>query len=121
LLKDNVPVNTPLDFIKAQNLMVVEKLTKTMVEIHAQVVEKSTRDQKAAIQKQNDKTHVRPPEFQVVDYVLVAEHRKGGMSKLQVNWKGPHRVASVESDFVFVVENLLTKKLKAVHATRLRF
>jgi hypothetical protein len=27
----------------------------------------------------------------------------------------------VESDYVFVVENLLTKELKAAHATRLRF
>jgi hypothetical protein len=54
-------------------------------------------------------------------YVFVAEYRKSGVFKLQVKWKGPHRVASVESDYVFVVENLLTKKLKAAHATRLRF
>jgi hypothetical protein len=27
----------------------------------------------------------------------------------------------VESDYVFVVENLLTKELKAVHATQFRF
>jgi hypothetical protein len=53
--------------------------------------------------------------------VLVAEHRKSGTSKLQVKWKGPRRVASVESDYVFVVENLFTNELKAAHATRLRF
>jgi hypothetical protein len=40
---------------------------------------------------------------------------------LQVKWKGPRRVASVESDYVFVIENPLTKELKAAHATRLRF
>jgi hypothetical protein len=34
MLKDNVPVNAPLDFIKAQNLMTVEKLSKAMTEIH---------------------------------------------------------------------------------------
>jgi hypothetical protein len=34
--------------------------------------------------------------------------------------EGSRRVASVESDYVFVVENLLTKFLKAAHATRLR-
>jgi hypothetical protein len=92
-----------------------------MTVIHAQVAEKATRDRKAAIQKHNDKTHVRSPNFQVDDYVLVAEHRKSGVSKLQVKWKGPRRVASVESDYVFVVENPLTKELKAAHATRLRF
>jgi hypothetical protein len=120
-LKDNVPVNAPLDFIKAQKLMEVEKLSKAMTEIHAQVAGKVMRDRKDAIQKHNDKTLVRSPNFQVGDYVLVAEHRKSGVSKLQVKWKGPRRVASVESDYVFVVENLLTKELKAAHATRLRF
>jgi Chromo (CHRromatin Organisation MOdifier) domain len=101
--------------------MEVEKLSKAMTEVHAQVAEKSTRDRKAADQKHNDKTHVRSPNFQVGDYVLVAEHRKSGVSKLQVKWKGPRRVASVESDYVFVIENILTKELKAAHATRLRF
>jgi hypothetical protein len=85
------------------------------------VAEKATRDRKAAIQKHNDRTHVRSPNFQVGDYVLVAEDRKSGTSKLQVKWKGPRRVASVKSDYVFVVVNLLTKELKAAHATRLRF
>jgi hypothetical protein len=119
MLKDNEPVNAPLDFIKAQKLMEVEKLA--MTEIHAQVAEKAMRDRKAAIQKHNDKTHVRSPNFQVGSYVLIAEHSKSGVSKLQVKWKSPRRVASVESDYVFVVENLLTKELKAAHATRLRF
>jgi hypothetical protein len=81
--------------------MKVEKLSKAMTEIHAQVAEKATRDRKAAIQKHNDKSHVRSPNFQVGDYVLVVEHRKSGVSKLQVKWKGPRRVASVESDYVF--------------------
>jgi hypothetical protein len=40
---------------------------------------------------------------------------------LQVKWKGPRHVASVDSGYVFVVENLLTKKLKTAHGTRLRF
>jgi hypothetical protein len=116
-----VPVNSSLDFIKAQKLMEVEKLSKAMTEIHVQVVEKATRDRKADIQKYNDKTHKRSPNIQVGDYVLVANHHKSGVSKLQVKWKGPRRVASVESDYVFVVENLLTKERKSAHATRLRF
>jgi hypothetical protein len=53
--------------------------------------------------------------------VLVAEHRKSGVSKLHIKRNGPRRVASVESDYVFVVENLLKKELKAAHATLLRF
>jgi hypothetical protein len=76
---------------------------------------------KLLFKKHNDKMHVRLPNFQVGDYVLVAKHRKSGTSKLQFKWKGPRRVASMESYYVFVVENLLTKELKAAHATRLRF
>jgi hypothetical protein len=70
MLKDNVPVNAPLNFIKAQRLMEIEKLSKAMNEIHAQVAGKATRDRKSAIQKHNYKTHVRSPNFQVVDYFL---------------------------------------------------
>jgi hypothetical protein len=121
MLRDNVPVNAPLDFIKAQNLMEIEKLSKAMTEIHAHEAERATRDRKAAIQRHNDKSHVRSPNFQVGDYVLVAEQRKRGVSKLQVKWKDPRRVASVESYYVFVVENNFTKELKAAHATLLRF
>jgi hypothetical protein len=57
----------------------------------------------------------------VGDYVLVAEPRKSVTSKVQVKWKCPRRIAIVESDYVFVVDNLLTKELKASHATRMRF
>jgi hypothetical protein len=64
--------------------MEVEKLSKAMTEIQAQVAENAKRDRKAASQKHNDKTHVRSPNFQVEDYVLVAKHRKSGTSKLQV-------------------------------------
>jgi hypothetical protein len=53
MLKDNVPVNGPLDFIKAQKLMEVYKLSKAMKEIHVQVAEKATPDRKFAIHKHN--------------------------------------------------------------------
>jgi hypothetical protein len=120
MLKDNVPVNAPLDFIRAQNLMKLEKLSSALTEIHALVAEKTSRDRKAAIQKLTDKTHVGSPNNQVGDYVLVAEHRKSGTYRLQVRWKGPRGVASVEFDNVFVVENVLTEKLKGAHIKRLR-
>jgi hypothetical protein len=58
MLKKNVPVNAPLDCLKAQKLMEVKMLSKVMTEIHAQVAEKATRDRKASIQKHNEKTHV---------------------------------------------------------------
>jgi hypothetical protein len=56
------------------------------------VAEKSTRERKAAIRKHNDKTHVRSLKFEVGNYVLVAEQRKSGVSKLQSS--GRARAAS---------------------------
>jgi Chromo (CHRromatin Organisation MOdifier) domain len=120
MLKNNVPINAPLDFIKVQKLVEVEKLSKAMTEIHSQVAEKATRYRKDALQKYNDKTHLRSPNFQVGYDMLVAEYRKSGTSKLLIKWRGPRRIASVESDYVFFVENLFTE-LKAAHAKRLRF
>jgi hypothetical protein len=55
---------------------------------------------------------VRSPNVKVGRYVLVAEHRKSGTSKLLVKWKGPRLIASIKSDCVFFVENLLTKELR---------
>jgi hypothetical protein len=63
MLKDDGSVNAPLDFIKTQKLVEVEKLSKAMTDSHAQVADKCTRDRKAAIQKHNYKTHVRSPNF----------------------------------------------------------
>jgi hypothetical protein len=91
----------------------VVKLSKAMTEIHAQVAEKATRDRKAAIEKHNDRTHVRSPNFQVGYYVIVAEHHKSGTSKLQIKWKCPRRVASVDSDYVF---EKLSNAMTEIHA-----
>jgi hypothetical protein len=120
MLKNNVPVNAPLDFIRAQKLMEAEKMSKGMTKIHAQVAENATRDRKASIQKHNDKTHVRSPNFQVGDYVLSRNTARAVCpSCRQVEGPAPRRECRVR--LVFVVENLLTKEPKAGYATRLRF
>jgi hypothetical protein len=111
MLKDNVRVSALLEFIKGEKLVELEKQSRAMTKIHAQASGKASRHRKASIQKHNDKTHVRSPNFQVGDYVLVAEHRKSGTYKLQLKWKDPRRVATMESDYVFVMDNLLTKEL----------
>jgi hypothetical protein len=47
-VKENVPVNVSLDFIKAQKLMEFEKFSKAMTEIYAQVAETATPNRKSA-------------------------------------------------------------------------
>jgi hypothetical protein len=51
MLKENVPANLPLDFIQAQKLMEVDKLSKTMTEIYQQVAEKAPRGSTRALAK----------------------------------------------------------------------
>jgi hypothetical protein len=101
MLKDNDPVNAPLDFIKAQKLTEVEELSKAMTKIHVQVAENATRDRKDATQKHKVKTHVRFPNFQVGDNLLVNTARA---LRPSCRLRGSARVAvaSVESDYVFV-------------------
>jgi hypothetical protein len=48
--------------------------------------------------------------------VLVSDQINKSRSKLQVKWKGPRRIIRVESELLYVVENLITKDVKAVHA-----
>jgi hypothetical protein len=48
MLKFNVAVNAPLDFIKAHKLVEFEELSKTMTKIHAQVAKNDRLDLKAA-------------------------------------------------------------------------
>jgi hypothetical protein len=118
MLKDNMPVSTPLDCIKAQKIVKIEKLSKAMTAIHAQVAVKATRDRKVIIQKHSDETHVRSPNFKVGDYVPAPQERYVQCAG-EVEGPAPRRECGAE--YVFVAENLLSKELKAAHETRQRF
>jgi hypothetical protein len=59
------------------------------------------------------------PNLQAGEYFLFAGLRKSGTSKLLAKIKGPRRIGSVESDYVFVEENFVTEELKAAYETLL--
>jgi hypothetical protein len=83
----------------------MEKKAKIMAEIYTQVVAQSTKTRTRAIDAHNRKTHVQAPNFEVGDYVLVADPLKQGRAKLQVKWKRPRRIVRVDSELIYVVEN----------------
>jgi hypothetical protein len=85
------------------------------------VAKKATRDRKLLLRSKTTRRMCGRRTSKWATTCLSRNIARAGKSKLQVKWKCPRRVASVESDYVFVVENLLTKDLKAAHATRLRF
>jgi hypothetical protein len=120
MLKDIVHISTLLYFITAQKLMKIEKLSQARTEINLQLTAKATHDHKAAIQENNKKMHVLSPNFQVQNYVLVADYRASGTPKLQLKWKGSHP-DDWGVELYVVVENMLTEEVKAAHATHLRF
>ena len=59
-----------------------------------------------------------PPDFELGDFVLVLA--QGRRHKLQMRWLGPRRVVDTVSEFVYVVEDILTQKRTCVHVSRLK-
>ena len=60
--------------------------------------------------------------FQEGDFVLMAVlNRRQVQSKISRRWMGPYRVVVVESEWIYVVENIVTDERKTAHASRLRF
>ena len=57
----------------------------------------------------------------VKDYVLLARVSKGAQNKLVAKWRGPMRVVATVNDWVYRVQDLITKDEHGVHAERLRY
>ena len=54
-------------------------------------------------------------------FFLVSNTLNVSRSKLKVFWKGPFRIISVDSEYIFTVEDLLSKQNFKCHSSRLRF
>jgi hypothetical protein len=54
-----------------------------------------------------------PPDFELGDFVLVLA--QGRRHKLQMRWLGPRRVVDTVSEFVYVVEDIITQNRTCVH------
>lgn len=95
------------------------KLREAMDEIHRDVKERS--DKRHVLNRKRQRG-VKPINFCVGDFVLWSSiDSRVSASKLQVIWRGPYRVVDTKSDFVYVLEHLVTKKQHAVHASRMKF
>ncbi|KAF4131921.1 Chromo (CHRromatin Organization MOdifier) domain [Phytophthora infestans] len=60
-------------------------------------------------------------QFAIGDFVFYADVWAHRRSKLRVKWCGPARVVDTSSNWIFVVENLLTGERREAHASRLKF
>lgn len=95
----------------------VKQLVHALDGIHKRMAETATK----ARRRKKVSSAVRAANFERGDYVLLSCHSDVGRSKLQVIWKGPCRVSSVVSDWVYEVEDLTNGKVTVAHASRLKF
>jgi hypothetical protein len=107
-----------LDAAQTTQLMNIQVLRASVEAIHKQAYESAQSNRASA------RLH-KPPStlanYDLGDFVLVAKREFRGGVKLSLRWNGPQRIVSARSDYVFDVEDILTKVITPVHATRLRF
>ena len=110
-----------LEFIKAQRIINVQSLIKAVDLLHRRVDAARTRKREASILTHNLKTNIQAVNFEIGEFVLVADVLSSSRSKLKVQWKGPQRVIRTVSPFVSTVQDLVSGKETDVHNSRLKF
>ncbi len=99
----------------------IETLQAALDKMHKEVVIASNKKRKSAIESHNRKTNVRPVNFFDGDYVLRGLVQGKARRKPSIKWHGPYRVVECRSNYIFVIEDLLTGEREEAHGRRLRF
>ena len=109
-----------LTVARAQQIISIEKLQRSIDDLHKNVSEKITSKRRREIEAHNRSTNIVVPRFSIGDFVLVRRpHNRG--HKLQFRWCGPKRVAGICSPLVYMVTNLEGSKSERVHCARMIF
>jgi len=106
---------------RAKQLMEIERVQKALEDMHRSISGLTSSSRQKRIALHNARTHVRPCNFDVGDYVLWGVLQRGIQRKLSLRWRGPRRVVRVLSDYLFETEDLRTHKKVVVHGSRLKF
>jgi len=106
---------------KAAQLIHIESVHKALDSMHRDIAQRRSRRREEAISVHNAKTHIKPINFDVGDFVLVAKRSTCHGKKLRLKWTGPRRIIRVVSDFIFEVEDLITGSYALIHSNRLKF
>jgi hypothetical protein len=86
-------------------------------------IHKDVKEAKEQQQKRNEKTSEKFqfPNFEIGDFVMYARVTKSPLGKLMPTWIGPYRIIDTISDWVYKIENILTKEIVEAHIQKLRF
>lgn len=109
-----------VDFIKAQRIIGISRLSDAIDLIHKTVSARRTRRREDAIRQHNAQTHIKEINFEIGDFVMVAKRQKHDGHKLRVVWNGPRQVVKAVSDLVYECEDLVNGDIQEVHANRLK-
>ena len=113
--KSKTLLPTPMSFAQLSDM--ISDLRKSLDDMHKNI----ENQRELRRNRQNARRKAVLPNFSVGDFVLLANTSKIQDHKLRVRWTGPCRITAVLSDYIFTVEDLITKKTSDFHASRLRF
>ena len=99
-------------------IMRASELHADIDRMHRQVANSTTLRRNQATTSYNQRTGVRPVNFAKGDFVLKGRAKLG--KKLQLTWTGPFRVTECRSEYLFEVEDLVTKERTVAHGRRLK-
>ena len=99
---------------------ITEKLRDSLRDMHKRVNASLKRTRRGKRKSADKNRHAKSLKLAVGDFVLVAVPKGRKRHKLQTKWTGPWRVIRTLSEWVYVVECLVTGEEKSVHVCRLR-
>ena len=89
-------------------------------ELHQRVKAAGDAKRAAGREAHNAKKNVKFPNIQVGNFVLVGREAVVSGQKLRVTWRGPRQITAIKSPWICEVEDLVNKRRKEVHISRIR-
>jgi len=110
-----------MEEVRALQNIDTDRVQASLDNMHRDVAEKSEKKRKSATDSYNRKVGVRAVNFAEGDFVLRGVLQRERGRKPSLRWKGPFRVLECRSEYIFLIENLLTSKKEEAHGRRLKF
>lgn len=89
--------------------------------MHKEVSEKASLSRQRTIDRHNARVGVRPCDFRTGEFVLRGVFPRRQHPKLALRWIGPYRIIQVLSDFVYVLQHVVSGDKHETHGSRIQF
>lgn len=109
-----------VDIVKATRIANLKTLHSSLESMHKEVAEAASRKRESAVSSHFRKTNVQTVNFIEGDYVLRGLLPREKTRKPSLKWIGPYRVIECRSNYLFVIEDLISKQRTEVHGRRLK-